>query len=215
MYASEAHRYPPLVEAWRASNVRPENFTWADALYPYYPVCWTNQAWHCPRYLAQGGIIIPQLPMLDVFSSYAYNYRGIVGEGWAGAARHVNLTLGLGDRPMTSAPDAGVVAPSQMYAVSDSRWWSYHHYQETGLAAKWNLSPWKYEYHMADGRTVVHVETAPPHSQGYNMLFCDTHIALVKRVDLLYPPRTATHWNRDNQPHPEFWAPTGDWVIRN
>ena len=29
----------------------------------------------------------------------------------------------------------------------------------------------------------------------------------------LYPPRTAHNWNRDNQPHPETWAPTTQWMV--
>jgi prepilin-type processing-associated H-X9-DG protein/prepilin-type N-terminal cleavage/methylation domain-containing protein len=217
MYTSEAHHYPSLVERSQASNVRAKNWTWADAIYPYYSLSWTNPAWHCPRYIAQGGIIIPQPPMLDIFTSYSYNYRGIVGEGWEGATQRFPMTLGLGIIPMTSAPDSGILAPSEMYAVADARWWSYHHYQETGLAGKWNMSPWQYVYHISNPTsswTVTHVETPPPHGQGYNMLFCDGHVALVKRSDYLYPPRTARHWNRDNQPHPEAWAPTGDWVVQ-
>ncbi len=58
-------------------------------------------------------------------------------------------------------------------------------------------------------------EAAPPHSQGYNLLFNDAHVALVKRKDYLYPPRTAHHWNRDNQPHPELWSPTSHWAVQN
>ena len=75
------------------------------------------------------------------------------------------------------------------------------------------MSPWKYEYHLANGRTVIHVETAPPHGPGYNMLFVDGHAALVNRSDYLYPPRTAHNWDRDNQPHPEAWAPRSEWVV--
>jgi len=55
-------------------------------------------------------------------------------------------------------------------------------------------------------------ETAPPHSQGYNILFGDEHVSLVKRSDYLYPPRTAHNWNRDNQPHAELWAPKNQWA---
>jgi prepilin-type N-terminal cleavage/methylation domain-containing protein len=213
LYASETQHYPSLVERSQATNVRAENKTWADAIYPYYGLRWTNQSWQCPRYIAQNGIIIPKPPMLDVFSSYAYNYRGIVGEG--GGAKPWPLTLGLGGVPKTAAADSQVVAPSEMFAVSDARWWVYHHYEETGIAGKWNMSSWKYVYNLTHPpRQVVHVETAPPHGQGYNILFVEGHVALVKRSDYLYPPRTAHNWNRDNQPHPEAWAPTSDWVVQ-
>jgi prepilin-type N-terminal cleavage/methylation domain-containing protein/prepilin-type processing-associated H-X9-DG protein len=215
MYASDAHRYPSLVEKRQATNVRAKNQTWADALFPYYPVDWKDRAWHCPRYLAQHGIIVPKLPMLDVFTSYAYNYVGIVGEGWPGATSRFPSTLGLGMIPRTSAPESEVRAPSEMYAVADSRWYNYHHFLEKGIVGKWNMSPWKYEYHLTNPtRVVTHVETAPPHGQGYNILFADAHVAPVKRSDYLFPPRTAHNWNRDNQPHPELWAPTSFWMVQ-
>jgi prepilin-type processing-associated H-X9-DG protein len=57
-------------------------------------------------------------------------------------------------------------------------------------------------------------ETPPPHGNSYNILFVDGHGALVKRRDFLYPPRTASDWNSDNQPHPEAWAPASDWVVQ-
>jgi prepilin-type N-terminal cleavage/methylation domain-containing protein/prepilin-type processing-associated H-X9-DG protein len=216
MYASETRHFPAIVVAgdkpfW---NIRAEHNTWADALYPYYPISWTNQSWHCPRYIAQKGIIIPKPPMLDIFNSYAYNCSGIVGEGWPGAGK-LPRQLGLGRQPKTAVAEPEVRMPSEMYAVADARWWSYHHYVEIGLAGKWNMSPWKYEYHLANPtRVVTHVETAPPHGQGYNILSCDGHVALVKRSDYLLPPRTAQHWNRDNQSHPEAWAPPSLWVVQ-
>jgi len=214
MYASEARHYPSLMERSQNVPVTAENWTWADAIYPYYGLRWTNQSWHCPRYIAQGGIIIPKLPMLSVFTSYSYNYRGIAGEG-QGATNRLPGNLGLGAIPVNSAPESGVLAPSEMYAVADSRWCYYHHYVESGLMGTWDMSPWKYEYHLDNGtRTVIHTETAPPHGQGYNMLFCDGHLAFVKRSDYLYPPRIARHWNRDNQPHPEAWSPTIYWMVQ-
>jgi prepilin-type processing-associated H-X9-DG protein len=57
-------------------------------------------------------------------------------------------------------------------------------------------------------------ETAALHGRGYNILFADGHVALVKRSDHLFPPRTARNWNRDNQPHPEAWAPANQWVVQ-
>ncbi len=57
-------------------------------------------------------------------------------------------------------------------------------------------------------------ETPPLHRAGYNILFGDGHVSLVKRSDYLYPPQSAHHWNRDNQPHPEAWAPRSEWVVQ-
>ncbi len=57
---------------------------------------------------------------------------------------------------------------------------------------------------MGVALTMYATDTRP----GYNIVFCDGHLSLVKRNDYLFPPRTARNWNRDNQPHPEAWAPT-------
>jgi hypothetical protein len=46
------------------------------------------------------------------------------------------------------------------------------------------------------------------------MLFCDGHVLLVKQKDYFFPRRTAHNWNRDNQPHPEAWAPTDEWAVQ-
>jgi prepilin-type processing-associated H-X9-DG protein len=215
MYASDAHRYPSLMDRSQNVPITAENGTWADAIYPYSGLSWTNRSWHCPRYLAQGGIIIPQPPMLSLFTSYSYNGRGIVGQG-QGATAWLPSDLGLGGVPANVSSESGVMAPAEMYAIADSRWCYYHHYAETGLSGPWDMSPWKFEYHLINPtRTVVHTETAPPHGAGYNMLFCDGHVAFVKWTDYLYPPRTARHWNRDNQPHSEDWSPTNYWMVQH
>jgi len=215
LYVSETHHYPSLMDQSQNVPVTAENWTWADLIDPYYGLGWTNRSWHCPRYLAQGGIIIPQPPMLSVFTSYSYNYRGIAGEG-QGATTWLPNTLGLGMVPTNASPEFGVLAPAEMYAVADSRWCRYnHHNGENGLMGHWDMSPWKYEYHLTNPtRTVIHKETAPPHGQGYNILFCDGHVVLVNRSDYLYPPRCAPHWNRDHQAHPEAWAPTNYWMVQ-
>ena len=225
MYSSETHHYPAICVEVNKPSLKLRN-TWADALYLYYPLSWTNSSWHCPRYIAHKGIIIPKPPMLDVFNSYAYNGGGISGAAWAGASNVPRqCSFGLGTRPRTAAPDSAVRAPSEMYAVADSRWYKYSHNAETGtpgshsletgIVGKWSMSAWKYEYHLTrPARVVTHVETAPPHGKGYNILFVDGHVALVKRSDYLFPPRTAHNWNRDNQPHPETWAPTSQWVVQ-
>jgi prepilin-type N-terminal cleavage/methylation domain-containing protein/prepilin-type processing-associated H-X9-DG protein len=51
--------------------------------------------------------------------------------------------------------------------------------------------------------------------KGYNMLFGDGHVLPVNRSDYLFPPRTAHNWNRDNQPHPEAWAPRQMWAVQH
>ena len=102
-----------------------------------------------------------------------------------------------------------MLAPSEMYVVGDTRPfragpdqpWSPS--ELDGTLGTCKMMPW----HL-DG------EMGPPHGQGYNLLFGDGHARLVKRGDYLYPPRTAHNWNRDNQPHPEAWAPRDLWAVQ-
>jgi prepilin-type processing-associated H-X9-DG protein len=103
-----------------------------------------------------------------------------------------------------------VVAPSQMYAVADTRpLWAP---TDNGFIGSQIMKPWVLVPSLMNAKFT---EGNPPHSQGYNMLFADGHVDLVKRKDYLYPPRSAHYWNRDNQPHPEEWSPTSEWAVQN
>jgi prepilin-type N-terminal cleavage/methylation domain-containing protein/prepilin-type processing-associated H-X9-DG protein len=199
MYCSENQRYPPLGDYYPYQ-------TWADRLSPYYPLPWTNTAWNCPSYIAHKGTISRWSPSGGFWSaSYAYNFAGIVGViSWTNASPSLKqLKLGLGRLPKTATPELEVLAPSEMYAVADTRA-SVHRNLVRGSL---RMTPWI----LPDNA----VEAPPAHGQGYNTLFCDGHVLLVKRRDYLFPPRTARNWNRDNQPHPEAWAPANAWVIQN
>jgi prepilin-type N-terminal cleavage/methylation domain-containing protein/prepilin-type processing-associated H-X9-DG protein len=197
MYVSEHNMYPPAVGGGLPFN------TWADKLAPYNPVQWTNIAWQCPTYIAEGGTVTWQPPPPEggnfkISSSYAYNAIGMQG----GIVK-VWPPLGLGELNI-KVPDNRVVAPSEMYAVGDTR--PVHYQYMNGFVGRIEMQPWQ----LWPG-----TEANPPHAEGYNLLFADGHVSLVKRRDYLYPPRTAQNWNRDNQPHPELWSPTNEWVIHN
>ena len=105
-------------------------------------------------------------------------------------SRFPKLGLGLPRRSTASEPE--VTAPSEMVTVADSRTFR-------------NMNPF-FSYRE---------ETEPLHGKGYNILFADGHVLLVKRKQYLYPPLAAHNWNRDNQPHPEFWRATNEWAIKN
>jgi prepilin-type processing-associated H-X9-DG protein len=113
----------------------------------------------------------------------------------------------LGDLDLT-VHDHQIVAPSEMYAIADAR--PILDKEADGFIGRERMNPWRSLFGMG-----TPVEADPPHSKGYNMLFVDTHVALVKRKDYLYPPRTAHNWNRDNQPHPEMWDPVSEWAVQN
>jgi prepilin-type N-terminal cleavage/methylation domain-containing protein/prepilin-type processing-associated H-X9-DG protein len=204
MYVAEHNRYPPMHD-W---NPGPSFLDlWADKLYPYAPLDWTNTSWHCPTYIARGGFIECKRAGY-VGTSYAYNAHG---GGYHGSLDDLGLDTKFG---RTGIREQQVQAPSQMYTVADAR-----AYQakpllpgETALLQGMPLmSPWNGNFMPG----IKDNEVAPPHAQGYDILFADGHVSLVKRRDYLYPPRTAHNWNRDNQPHPEFWLPKNRWPVQN
>jgi prepilin-type processing-associated H-X9-DG protein len=191
MYVQDNGAYPPLAEIGTT--------TWCfDRLLPYYPVTWTNTAWHCPTYIAKNGIVSrDEVETNSTGSSYSYNWTGVaIGRGTG------NIQLGLGHLPKNSKRETGVLAPSEMYAVADAR----SRIDPQGISGniKMDLFSW--------GDIP---ESAPPHGKSYNMLFCDGHVTLTRRSDYLYPPRSASHWNCDNRPHPEFWLPQSQWAVQN
>ena len=58
---------------------------------------------------------------------------------------------------------------------------------------------------VAPGTTGLEPEPVP-HDTGLNSLFCDGHVTLVHRRDLIdHPTRAARNWNNDYEPHPETW----------
>jgi prepilin-type processing-associated H-X9-DG protein/prepilin-type N-terminal cleavage/methylation domain-containing protein len=201
MYASETRCYPAFMSY--------PNQTWADRLYPYYPLSWTNASWNCPNYIANKGAINRGTSSNQVWSaSYSYNGRGIVGVvTWAAGDPELlrNLNLGLGWARKSAALEPEVLAPSEMYAVADARAFA----RGNLLRGQMRMTPWRIAFGDLD------VEVAPPHGKSYNLLFVDGHVVLIKRGDYFFPPRTAHHWNRDNQPHPEAWAPRDQWTVQN
>jgi prepilin-type N-terminal cleavage/methylation domain-containing protein/prepilin-type processing-associated H-X9-DG protein len=197
-YVSDSRRYPPMWGVTGGSFA-----TWADKLTADGRLSWTNRSWHCPSYLANDGLIRFRPPPKQVIFHGSYSYNGYGIAGLEGSPK-----LGLGVLPRSAALDPEVLAPSEMYTVADSR--TFRDFPIGGEGVVWGLSG---AIHM-DPYHPFKEETPPLHGTGYNILFADGHVTLVKRSDYLYPPRTAQHWNRDNQPHPEAWAPRKEWGIQ-
>ena len=208
MYVSDHNIYPA------ALGGNPLN-TWADQLAAFYPLNWTHLAWHCPSYIVEGGKVIRQPPpegggTFHFAGSYSYNASGMIGY----AANNTNLIrnsswLGLGALNRR-VPENRVVSPSEMYAVGDTRPLRYQ--GQSGVEGSVRMYPWQLAPAITNAKEA---EVEPPHAGAYNLLFADGRVSLVKRLHYLFPPLSASHWNRDNQPHPEFWSPTNEWAVQN
>ncbi len=195
MYLADSRHYPPLYD-------EEDRRLCFEKFYPYYPTPWTNATWHCPRYLAQGGLVFNRGIQFSPGSSYTYNWRG-VALGWDGRpVGPLPPSLGLGHLNKDAPLEPEVVAPSQMFAIGDAR---------LAVNADGNYGGIKAQlYHFSSLK-----EMPAPHSRGYNLLIADSHVALVKRSDYLSPARTAQNWNRENLPHPELWAPARQWATED
>ncbi len=197
MYVSDSRRYPPMLD-------RSTDQVWAERLYPAAPFTWTNLSWHCPEYIANRGVVERLVaPHQNFLTSYSYNANGILGVGWPGMT-NAPAQLGLGWRTKNAASEPEVLAPSEMFTVADARAVPAAP-GDPRIVGFLPMTPYVLAWN----------EKAPLHGRGYNILFADDHATLVKRNDLLYPPRTAHHWNRDNQPHSEAWAPRSMWAVQN
>jgi prepilin-type processing-associated H-X9-DG protein len=181
---------------------------WASKLTPYYPLRWTNRAYHCPAY--KGAITgSTQVPggWTYPFGSYAYNAVG-VGKLQI-PLRTKNLTLGLGwrvsfswfpGRTLGTASEGDIKVPSEMFSIGESRW------KADGIRAGGEdrmvcgdmYRPWN---------TLGGFSFDPArHGKDYNQLFCDGHVGAMSPWLLFNPTNSAPMWNYDHQPHPECWV---------
>ena len=216
MYANEnAGRYPYY--AWRAGH-GDISFWWA-ALANYYPLQWTNSAYHCPGYRGLiGGLELQKRDqtLSPPFGSYAYNALGVAV---LGTGKPFNIDLGLGyldpaikvlgstnkfgRKPV---PEQNIAVPSEMFSIGESR------FVNAGVngalggqdLARCGLQNW----HGTNIWGPFNFRFDPArHGKTYNQLCCDGHILAMAPGTLFDPTKTAAMWNRDHQPHPELWAP--------
>jgi prepilin-type processing-associated H-X9-DG protein len=187
------------------------NRWWFARLSPYYPVKWTDRAYHCPGYK---GAITGVADNHDPLGSYAYNARGVRPPfGYRDPSRGIavrfpDVSLGLGPtlyvtvpgtRPPT--PEPLVRVPSQMFAIGESRFADAKVNGTPGgrcdmLCGCLTLPRWN-EFAFDPAR----------HGTTYNQLFCDGRVAALSPWVLFNPTNTAAMWNHDNEPHPELWCP--------
>jgi prepilin-type N-terminal cleavage/methylation domain-containing protein/prepilin-type processing-associated H-X9-DG protein len=190
MYSSDNSHCPFLFFTADDDPLETKAVYWWSFLRQYHGLEWTNSAYHCPEYNAVIGIPRNR-ENWRLRGSYSYN-------GW-GVLPTWDSRLGLGSehtlsRPKPAVREADVVAPSGMYAIADAR------ILEEQAAASFGGAPvmWNERgYYEAPGSGLGR------HAKGYNIVFCDGHVELVKRRDLTNAVRTAPFFNIDHEPHSE------------
>lgn len=200
-YVNEhANHYPKYPEPYDTSlnnerGTANTRYWWAE-LIPYCPMKWTNTAFHCPGY--NGATTAEVYPPLG---SYAYNRTGV-------SFPHPGIPFkpDLGLSPPTFgiepnlATDVRVKVPSEMLAISESRF----------MSLKENCIPGGYDFLVCGflGANPISLFAFDPkrHGKNYNALFCDGHVNAMNPWILFDPAQSATLWNADHQPHPETWA---------
>jgi prepilin-type N-terminal cleavage/methylation domain-containing protein len=176
---------------------------WSSKLIPYYPLNWTNHAFHCPGYTGAiaGPSVNSVLHGVDRFGSYAYNASGgvVLDDTYVKDHEHFGLgpILYWADAPAVS--EAQVKVPSEMLAIAESKVVIVR-----GLVTTDADSP--------NGQDVLYCGVWPwelfvpeRHGKKYNELLCDGHVAAINPRVLFNATNSAPMWNYDHEPHPELW----------
>jgi prepilin-type N-terminal cleavage/methylation domain-containing protein len=201
MYVEDNHKYP-YYYSWYPDTRdihNNGNWYWEHALAPYYRAgWWTNKALACPAYDLTYYSQIPVYNLEIWIPSYAYNR---FGTDEAGGAFNSATHLGLGNSFSVTQDwlppilDSQVIAPSEMFAITDSRIGD-----PRGILRD---NRWIFLNYMTWG-PIPGFDT-PRHSSGYNVVCCDGHVVLVKAGNWLNPRKTGQNWNNDHEPHLETW----------
>jgi len=203
MYVDDAHNYPP--GAFWSNGSLDSGIKWVELLTPYYPVAWTNPAYHCPAY--KGYITAPTAIgnggySSDHFGSYGYNAEGTWKFGyWPDA----NLGLGGWSEPGHRSrliSEAEVLTPSDMFAFGEPRLAQFA-FPPTMPAVLWS----SFDLLRGGADTVGPPSYVEPlrHGRNSNVAFCDGHVEGIASMLMFNITNTGQRWNNDHQPHPETW----------
>ncbi len=191
MYVANFYNYPFY------QIPSPTNFSmWPDYIQPYTSAFYTNDVYRCPAY---GGLTVQHTAVSEgspgCWGSYAYSSA-------------IGLTVSpsfpwnqrLGGNGFIATRESAVQKPCDMYAMADAR-------QANDAPPYTGPAPFGFSWLSNERFTPFLLEvTTGPHSGGYKMLFCDTHVEGAKRAKLFEKSDTSSRrWWCDNQPHPEVW----------
>jgi prepilin-type processing-associated H-X9-DG protein len=189
---------------------------WSSKLFPYHPLNWTNTAFHCPGYKGPitGGSVVGAFNGMMAYGilrcgSYAYNANGgAVVSNIRGSGSNLHfLGLDPGGIPAPGALSAAisetqVQSPSEMIAMSDS----YNANVIVGVGqTEWISADLGSGLGIGISGVITFGVNPAWHGKNYNQVYCDGHVGAMPPSVLFNPTNTATLWNRDHQPHPEYW----------
>ena len=198
LYINDYQDYYPSVE-YSQPTAQTLVWPWERAIEPYYPLKWTNTAYHCPGYK---GLITDRLGYTNVYSgSYAYNAWGFIINSAA-------ANLGLSTPPDPTVPKkhvrvSEIASPSDMFEVGESKLPLSS--PAPGFIFLYPNAP--LDYMVAEPFDLNPTNPSLRHGKNYNQLCCDSHIEPIPPAVLYLQTKLASRWNRDNQPHPEQWPP--------
>ncbi|MGO8675122.1 MAG: prepilin-type N-terminal cleavage/methylation domain-containing protein [Limisphaerales bacterium] len=184
-------------------------FPWEQALETYYPVTWTNPAYHCPGYKGAVSDHFGGIPGFHV-GSYGYNTYGTASSGFDPASQNARLGLGPDWYPLDASSgfplclpaisESSVVAPSEMFAFADARLYPapmiYLPPFTNAVGESWML---------CGSPPAVAFPYPARHGKNYNFACCDGHVEAINPRWAFNQTGSAARWNNDHQPHPETW----------
>jgi len=180
MYVDDNHVYPFGASI---TSIQPLQ-NWWDSLAQYHRVIWTNRAFHCPAY---------QGPIDGVVGSYAYNISGTGSPSLGLGYTDASLTPTYNHQPIS---ESQVIIPSEMFAIADARIRQPDRVYPAGSGIVWMPM----NFRNTTGEILLF-----RHGRGFNFLFCDVHVELVKRDYFMNQTNSWRNWNNDHEPHPETW----------
>jgi len=190
---------------------------WSSRLFPYGGLNWTNAAYHCPGYKGViagtfDATINGQIGVgFERSGSYCYNSVGDQKRSstYSGEEAFLGLSYGIGQtflKPPVS--ETQVRSSSEMIAISES--WNLKHTEpEAVYGASWQTADLGSGLGaLGSANTIFSGGIINPlrHGKNYNQVYCDGHVGAMPPSILFNPTNSAALWNRDHQPHPEYWG---------
>jgi prepilin-type processing-associated H-X9-DG protein len=200
LYLNDYQDYYPSVE-YSQPDGQTLLWPWERAIEPYYPLKWTNVAYHCPGYK---GLITDRLGLgyTNVYSgSYAYNAWGFIMT--SGAANMGLSTTWDSTAPKKHVRVSDITSPADMFEVGESKMPLSS--PAAGFIFLYPNAP--LDYMLTEAFYLNPVNPSLRHGKNNNQLCCDGHVEVIAPFVLYMQTRLAARWNRDNQPHPEQWPP--------